>query len=655
MTNQEIKESAKAKITEYLSLKGINYKNNFTCLNPLHEDKHPSMSYDSKRQKVHCFACGADYDIFDLVSLDTGLTGADLFNHVYRMYNLEKDIFYVGKDNEEKIEDLTSFFAECHKNISLTDYWQKRGLSKKTIDKYNIGYWKEKDRLVIPTGKNSYNARAINCTDKKQRYLKPKGQYSLFNLEIIGKEKEPVFIVEGELDALSIIECGACAVALGSSGSRKLIDYLKQNKPLFPLIISLDNDKAGEEGSKKLLKELEDEKIDCICQSLSVPYKDANEALVNNRAELEKAIEDAKKKALCSKTDEYLKKSAAYGLETFIEDIKVQKKNCISTGFNSLDEALDGGFYTGLYIIGAVSSLGKTTLALQTCDQAANRGQDVLVFSLEMTKKELIAKSVSRLSFQKCKSLGSDLTYATTTRSLLNGASLKSKNHADFLSEVVADYSQSASHVFYQTGMGDITIEDIRKSVEKHIGVTGNKPLVIVDYLQIIAPIDMRAGDKQNTDRAVVELKKISLDFDIPVVVISSFNRESYSGPVTLSSFKESGAIEYTSDVLMALQAKGMDYEKKEDGRLEDEKSRSARILKIKEKLEENAEIPGKAQSLELKILKNRNGRRASVDLNFYPMFNTFEEVKKQRVAVSSVSSDGWVLRSSRKRDTLIS
>ena len=163
----------------------------------------------------------------------------------------------------------------------------------------------------------------------------------------------------------------------------------------------------------------------------------------------------------------------------------------------------------------------------------------------------------------------------------------------------------------------------------------------------------MRAGDKQNTDRAVVELKKISLDFDIPVVVISSFNRESYSGPVTLSSFKESGAIEYTSDVLMALQAKGMDYEKKEDGRLEDEKSRSARILKIKEKLEENAEIPGKAQSLELKILKNRNGRRASVDLNFYPMFNTFEEVKKQRATAAAVSSDGWVLRSSRKRDTL--
>lgn len=52
---------------------------------------------------------------------------------------------------------------------------------------------------------------------------------------------------------------------------------------------------------------------------------------------------------------------------------------CISTGFAMLDEALDGGLYEGLYIVGAISSLGKTTLVTQIADQVASKGQDVLI------------------------------------------------------------------------------------------------------------------------------------------------------------------------------------------------------------------------------------------------------------------------------------
>lgn len=163
---------------------------------------------------------------------------------------------------------------------------------------------------------------------------------------------------------------------------------------------------------------------------------------------------------------------------------------------------------------------------------------------------------------------------------------------------------------------------------------------MIIDYLQIIAPFDMRATDKQNTDKAVVELKRASRDYDVPIFAISSFNRENYTSPVNIASFKESGAIEYTSDVLMALQFKGMDYIKKEDGKYEDEKTRTARIIQLRNEQEKNAEIPGKHQELQLKILKNRNGRKGGVDFNFHPMFNCFEIPKEK------AENGGWVLRS---------
>ena len=60
-------------------------------------------------------------------------------------------------------------------------------------------------------------------------------------------------------------------------------------------------------------------------------------------------------------------------------------------GVCALDRALDGGLYEGLYIVGAISSLGKTTLVTQIGDQIASGGQDVLVFSLEMARAELMA------------------------------------------------------------------------------------------------------------------------------------------------------------------------------------------------------------------------------------------------------------------------
>ena len=672
MNPEEAKEYAKTNLEAYLNAKGINISSNFSCLNPTHEDKHPSMSFDSRRNRCHCFSCGVDYDIFDVVAIDTGLSGKELFNHVYSLYNISVDyensknqtssksilkpesaamtateIAIKKKSQNENPENLTEFFEKCHAAVEKTDYWKKRGLSKATVDAYNLGYWEEKRRFVIPTGEFSYNARATWEADKKERYLKPKGHFELFNLNAIPLAEQPVFVVEGEFDALSIIEAGGIAVALGSSSNLRFIEFLKSNRPKYPLILALDNDEAGRAGEAKLSEELTKIQMEFVDADITLGFKDANEALVGDRETFIQTVLNARNNVLALLEEKRQKEAEAYyqtaainGLSDFIADIeKRHNKDCVSTGFENLDEILDGGFYPGLYIIGAISSLGKTTFALQVADNAAKKGQDVLVFSLEMGKQELIAKSISRLSFQKCKNWGSDLDFATTTRNLMNGKSLNSKERVDFLNECIKGYSDYAGRIFYHIGIGNIGVEKIKAVIARHIRITGRKPLVIIDYLQIIAPFDMRATDKQNTDKAVVELKRASRDYDVPIFAISSFNRENYTSPVNIASFKESGAIEYTSDVLMALQFKGMDYLKKENGKYEDEKSRTARIIQLRNEQEKNAEIPGKAQELQLKILKNRNGRKGGVDLEFHPMFNCFEVPKKK------VENGGWVLK----------
>ena len=538
MNPEEAKEYAKTNLEAYLNAKGINTSSNFSCLNPAHEDKHPSMSFDQRRNRCHCFSCGVDYDIFDVVGIDTGLSGKELFNHVYGLYNISVDYdnsksqtssksipqpesktnvnIQKGTQQELPRESLTEFFAKCHSAVEKTDYWKKRGLSKAIVDAYNLGYWEEKRRFVIPTGEFSYNARATWEADKKERYLKPKGHFELFNLKSIPLAEQPVFVVEGEFDALSIIEAGGIAVALGSSSNLRFIEFLKSNRPKYPLILALDNDEAGRAGEAKLSEELTKIQVDFVDADITFGFKDANEALVEDRESFVQSVLNAKNNVLNlleekrqKEAEAYYQTSAVNGLSEFIADIERRhNKDCVSTGFENLDEILDGGFYPGLYIIGAISSLGKTTFALQVADNAAKKGQDVLVFSLEMGKQELIAKSISRLSFQKCKSWGSELDFATTTRNLMNGKSLNSKERVDFLNECIKGYSDYAGRIFYHIGIGDIGVEKIKSVIARHIRITGRKPLVIIDYLQIIAPFDMRATDKQNTDKAVVELKR---------------------------------------------------------------------------------------------------------------------------------------------------
>jgi replicative DNA helicase len=295
----------------------------------------------------------------------------------------------------------------------------------------------------------------------------------------------------------------------------------------------------------------------------------------------------------------------------------------ISTGFDVLDDELDGGLYEGLYIIGAISSLGKTTFCLQVADQIAQQGKDVIIFSLEMSKYELISKSLSRLTIMADKGKNDKgFYYARSNREITAGAKWKYYGEREklLIKNAVQTYgNEFAPNLYIHEGIGDIGADMIKDTVKRHISITGNKPVVIIDYLQILKPKDIRATDKQNTDIAVTDLKIMSRYYKIPIIGISSFNRDNYLSPVNMSSFKESGAIEYSSDVLLGLQFEGMDEISLSDG---DNKS--------KKKLTDMLKIidgwrKAKPRKVQLKILKNRNGEAAkNINYDYYAQFNWF-------------------------------
>lgn len=654
MDREQARDIVKGYLGDYLNSKGINTRKPFNCLNPEHPDRHPSMRYDSKRQRCKCFSCGASYDIFDLIRIDYGLSeDIDVFNKAYELYGITIDSRQPAeqkpapkkeapKKEAPQAEDFMDYYKKAQaarKDPAAQDYLRQRGISEEVAAKYWLGYdpaystynideggqksfskWRA---LIIPTGKGSYVARNIDkpqAPEKKNRYRKPKGCPSIiFNSKALYTASKPIFVVEGELDALSIIEAGGQAVGLGSTSNYKqLLSLLEKQKAAQPLILALDADEEGRKTEEELAKELERLQASFYRYNLYGAAKDANEALLLDRegfiAEVRAAerAQEVELEAIAEAArEEYLKTSAAAHIQDFLQGITAGVNTpAISTGFFNLDSILDGGLYEGLYILGAISSLGKTTLALQLADNLAKAGQDVLIFSLEMARSELIAKSISRLTYLLADNKGN----AKTTRGITAGARYAnySQQEKALINKAIAQYKEYAQHIYIHEGIGDIGVEKVKEVVQQHITITGSKPVVILDYIQILAPYDMRSTDKQNTDKAVLELKRLSRDCKITVLGISSFNRDSYKaggginqGKVSMTDYKESGALEYSADVLMGLEfasAGTKEYNEREEKRKD-------------------------PRQIRLVVLKNRNGKAwESCSFDYFPLFNYYSE-----------------------------
>lgn len=594
-----------------------------------------------------CFSCDEGGDIFDLIGKYENITDyKEQLKRACNIYGIEMSTNFTVQENfkpkyqnqhknihanKYTRQNFKDFFLQAHNNIKKTDYPEYRGLSKDIVDRFKLGYvakWKHPKapnatptpRLIIPITEYSYIARDVRevIPEKQESYKKSKVKGAekvswIFNRKALKEANKPIIVVEGEIDALSVIEVGGEAIAIGSTTNTKaFIELLKIERPKQPLIIALDNDVAGKKASEELRYALNELKMPFYEVNIAGGYKDPNEALKCNRDDFRRAIEGIERipeKTKQVRKEKYLKNSAASYLQSFINGITDSVDTpCVSTGFSKLDEVLDGGLYEGLYIVGAISSLGKTTVLLQIADQIAQNEKDVLIFSLEMARTELMAKSISRHTLQTVLNDGGNIKNAKTSRGITTGKRYKNYSQAEkeLINRSIMEYGKYSKHIFISEGIGDIGAQQIKETVKKHILYTGNTPIVIIDYLQILAPYSDRATDKQNTDKAVMELKRISRDYKTAVIGVSSFNRANYKEAVTMEAFKESGAIEYSSDVLIGLQLKGAG-------------SKDFNAIEAKKK---------NPREIELIILKNRNGSTGEkIEFKFYPLFNYFEEI----------------------------
>lgn len=598
MTGREkMREEIKNSLEEYLRELGIDVSRKFRCLNPSHTDENPSMSYDKVRKKAHCFSCLVDYDTFDVMKIKTGLDGAELFDYGCKHFGLrnEENLNSVLEVKKVDVLKRKNYFEKTQKNLKDSAgerYLKDRGITLEIAGMNGIGYDEKIRSLVFEyRGKNYYITRNI----EKKEYRKPTGENE--PLYEIGEDNEKVvYVTEGQIDALSLLQAGAKrVVAIGGGGTSKLKEL--SPKPMRAIIVC-DNDDAGEKTGERIKNELEKFGISCLKVAPPEGYKDSNDVLRANLGLLSELVEkwDQEAKELTvgapDNVEEYVKETLNAEL------LRFQKFKDRKTGFSNLDN--ETSLYPGLYVLGAISSLGKTTFAHQLADQLSQRGDSVLYFSLEQNKLELVTKGIARLMAQK------NMKNALTAIDIRRGGQIAG------LDETIKEYGRLASNENIIECSFDYTTADVVSYVRNYIEESGKSPVVIIDYLQVLRPSE-RLATREGIDANVKTLKKLQSENDIVVLVISSFNRLNYTTLIDFESYKESGGIEYTADVVWGLQLKEIakpDFEHKSVN----EKREAVRKAKL-----------ANPRELELVCLKNRYGRSSyKCGFKYYAKYDLF-------------------------------
>jgi len=209
----------------------------------------------------------------------------------------------------------------------------------------------------------------------------------------------------------------------------------------------------------------------------------------------------------------------------------------VPTGFRDMDNILAGLQRSDLFILAARPSMGKTALSLNLAHNVAVAGHSVLVFSLEMSKEQLVDRLLAMES-------GVD-AWALRTGNLTD---------SDFekIGQAMGTLSEAKMYIDDTPG---ITVSDLRTKArrEAHRQPLG---LIIVDYLQLMSG-GSKFGGSDNRVQEISEisrgLKAIARELNVPLVALSQLSRsvESRSPQIPqLADLRESGSIEQDADVV---------------------------------------------------------------------------------------------------------
>ncbi|MFA6365140.1 MAG: replicative DNA helicase [Candidatus Paceibacterota bacterium] len=257
----------------------------------------------------------------------------------------------------------------------------------------------------------------------------------------------------------------------------------------------------------------------------------------------------------------------------------------VQTHFTKLDNILSGFQRSDLILLGARPSTGKTSLALDIARQVAMTGKSVGVFSIEMSRDQIIDRfiaSQAQIPLWRLRSgrLSGELEFALVQQAL------------DELSKAPIYIDDSSSPSVLQM-----------RSIARRLQLEQGLDLVIVDYIQLIKPRTNSDNLVQQVSETSRGLKALARELNVPVLALSQLSRDVEKRDVKiprLSDLRESGSLEQDADVVLFLY--------REERELNDLPTDQQNIVKVI-------------------IAKHRNGPTGAIDLMFDAEKASFKNV----------------------------
>lgn len=259
----------------------------------------------------------------------------------------------------------------------------------------------------------------------------------------------------------------------------------------------------------------------------------------------------------------------------------------VPTGFHELDNLLSGLHKSDLIILAARPSMGKTSLALDIARNAAVRHNvPVGIFSLEMSSEQLVDRMLSAESFVNSWKMRTGAIHAEEDFSKIRDA--------------LETLSKAPIYIDDKPGNNILAMRAVARRLKRERGIG----LIIVDYLQLMAPTNTKASDSmvQQVTEISRSLKQLARELEVPVIALSQLSRavEQRGGKPRLSDLRDSGSIEQDADVVM--------------------------FIHREDKINKESDRPNIAEVL---IEKHRNGPTGRCELYFDEKRTSFQSVDK--------------------------
>jgi len=224
----------------------------------------------------------------------------------------------------------------------------------------------------------------------------------------------------------------------------------------------------------------------------------------------------------------YIARSMADQFQQLVLDHRADTP--LSTGFHALDTVLDGGFYPGVTLLCARPGEGKTSFALQIADHIARQGHDLCWISLDMTAREILVKSLSRLTLELDPTEIKE--QALTSRQVM--ARLGRPDQPQILDRAVQLYRKFAGQIRFIEQLHPIALNDLLERLES-LATGDTRPVIVLDSLQYILPQAEGLNDVQQQDQSVRALMQFSRRHQLPILALSGVIRDSYASDVIVS------------------------------------------------------------------------------------------------------------------------